>query len=395
MRDNKRKALPALFLVLLLPILLTSCWDEHELDRLFIVTGIALDKSNNDDQMDITLQVGKTQATFSGSDEVSSVEDPILLLKTTSDTIRGGLNEFNRNGGYSLMMSHNQVLLVGSELAEQGIRRRLDLFIRDQQARIEVPLVIVDGRAETALSAKLLQENITGIFLDNVFKDLFNISKNYEVRLVDFISRLLDETTVPVVPIIDIVKVKESKGEEVKISGMAVFRDDKMIGRLSNDKVLGYIWTMGNVKQSNVRTSNSQGKAVFYIDQLDCKKKITLRKDGGVGINLYTNASITVSELSGFGNIPQEQLIPVLKQMAQDEIKKKITDTLNTVCKMEADIYGFGKLVHSQYPKQWKKMKPQWNTLFSNIDFNVEVNVRLPSVGKTLQPLEMGGQYEH
>ncbi|MEN6307265.1 MAG: hypothetical protein ABFD91_05860, partial [Anaerohalosphaeraceae bacterium] len=77
-------------------MLLSSCWDNQELDTLFIVTGVALDKADDPEQLDITLQIGKTKSNTSGSGESNSQQDSTILLKTTAYTMMEGLMEFNR-----------------------------------------------------------------------------------------------------------------------------------------------------------------------------------------------------------------------------------------------------------------------------------------------------------
>ncbi len=375
---------------LLIPILMTflsGCWDEHELDALFIITGVALDKSIRPDQMDITMQVGKTESESSGSGDASSQGDSIILLKTTNDTMLGGIMDFNRDSSRRVLLHHNQVLLFGSALAEQGVKKRIDLFMRDQEARMEVPVMVSDGFASAVLSTKMDQDKISGLFLSRVMSGLAAVSPQYRVRMLDFASRLMDGTSSPVAPIAKV--VEEDGKNEIRIAGMAVFKGDKMIGRLSNDEVLGYIWAMGDVKQSGVAAKNHLGKAVFNIAELDCKKDITLRQDGGVRVAMDVDAVLNVGELSGFEGMPPDELMPLLVELAQDEIGLKITNTFEIARRLNADIYRFGISVYRKYPKEWKIMRDHWDAIFPDIELSVRTRVRIPGTGKTVQSLEM------
>jgi spore germination protein KC len=70
-------------LVCVLALSLTGCWDQHELNKLFIVTGVAMDKSATPGQIDITLQVAKSQQSASGSSgDTKSQGDSTILLKS-------------------------------------------------------------------------------------------------------------------------------------------------------------------------------------------------------------------------------------------------------------------------------------------------------------------------
>lgn len=388
--NKKRVKLFATVMLLSMPILLLSgCWDNHELDTLFIVTGVALDKASDPKQMDITLQIGKPKSNVSGSGESSSQQGSTIQFKTTAYTVMEGLTELNRNSSRTLLLQHNQVLLMGSALAEQGIKDRIDLFIRDREARMEVLVMVTDGRADEVLSAKLDQEKISGVFLAREMQDLYAASPCYKVRMLDFASRLRDGTISPVAPIVS-EKEKDDK-QELQIDGMAVFKDGKMIGRLSNDEASGYVWAMGDVEQGGVVIQNNSGRAVFHIAKLDTAKDITLLEDGGVRVALSVDATLGIGELRVFYGITPEDLLPYLSELAQNQISKQITDTFETARTLNADIYGFSTSLHHMYPKVWKGMKARWDELFPRIELYVQVKAHIPATGQIVKSLEMEG----
>jgi spore germination protein KC len=372
-----------------LSMLLTGCWDSREIDALFILTGIAVDAADNPDQVAVTLQIADIKQGESGSGGGGNTggSDATILLSAVSDTISGCINEINRDSDHKLLFQHNQIRLFGIDLAEKGIEEHLDLFLRDQQARLEVPLVVVDGRAEEALSASLAQEPVSGIFLGGMFEDLSEVSSEYRVRLIDFIHMLLDEGTAPVLPIIKV--TGKGNKQEIKLTGMAVFKGERMIGRLSNDETLGYIWSFGDVKECNFEVTDASSKAVLHIAHLDCEREVTLRQDGGVSVALTVNAVVGIGELSGFRGMKPPELLKHLEKMAEEEIKKKITTCFSAAQSLNADIFGYCTTVYQKYPQQWNSMKDQWDTIFPNIDLSVQAKVRIPGTGQIVQSLEM------
>jgi len=383
------------FFVLLMPMLitlLTGCWDNMGIEQWFITTGISLDAAADSDQVEIALQIGKSQRAASGSEEGGTAESSIIVLKATSDTIMKGLTELSRNSNRDLLLHHNQVLLFGTPLAEQGVGEHIDLFMRDQQSRLEVSVIVVEGSAEKALSAKLAQEKISGIFLSEMMSDMEKISQEYRVRLLDFASRLLDETTSPLAPII---KVEgEDEKQEIKMTGMAVFKGDRMIGRLDQEEILGYIWAMGDVKKCNIEARHGSDRAVFHIIQQSCKQDIALRPDGGVRVDLDVDSIVNISELHGFEKMTPEELAPQLIDMAQKEIANTITKSFQTARGLNADIYEFGTSIYRKYPKEWKAMKGRWDEIFRDIEFNVQVKAQIKGTGQIIQSLQMEGNMQ-
>jgi spore germination protein KC len=369
----------------LLVTFLSGCWDSRELDMLFITTGVALDKADDPAQMDITFQISKTQSGSSDPKQAGSQGESMILLGTTKNTMLEAMMEFNRSSSRTLMLQHNQVLVMGSALAEQGIERWIDVSLRERSTRMEVLVIVADGRAEDVISAKLEQEDLSGMFLSRMIQSLSVISPFYKVRMLDFVSRLLDKTTAPVAPFVTVVE-KDDK-QEILMIGMAVFKEDKMIGRLDNDETTGYVWTMGAVEQCEVVADTDLGRAIYQIIKMDCKKNLELRMDGGIKASLSVDATLNVGELQGFEKLAKDDLMPYLIELAQLEIQQSITDTFETVRTLNADIYGFGILVYGKYPNEWRSMKTRWDEIFHDIQLDVQVKVRIPATGQIVNPL--------
>ncbi|MGI6150343.1 MAG: Ger(x)C family spore germination protein [Christensenellales bacterium] len=375
------------FWLILLALLLVGCWGGDEIDALFIVTGVGLDTSDDPEKMNIVFQVAKTQAASSGDSGSSSADSTTVLLKTQRGTVAEAIADFNRDGSRKIFMQHNQVILIGSALAEEGIADKIDLFVRDLEGRMEVPILIVDGDAEELLSVEMDQNKISGLFLADVLERQASTSIEYRIRLLDFASRLLDESSSPIASMAEIV---EEEGQDIiKITGMAVFQDGKMIGRLTNEETLGYIWAMGEVKNSGVVAKDDAGKAAFIIDELDTKKTLKLREDGGVAVKLSVSATLTINELYGYSEMNPVELIDHLIELSQHAIRQRIEDTFIIAQHMRADIYRFGVMTHRRFPKEWRKMREHWDDVFAGIQLDVEVKATIPSTGKVIESLKM------
>jgi spore germination protein KC len=386
-----RKRRLAISLTLAAALTLSGCWDRRELDTLFITTGIALDAADEAGRMDITLQVSKTQARTGDSGRSGSQDETMLLFKTDGHSLLEAMMAFSRNSSRTLLLQHNQVLVMGAALAEQGIGSRIDIFLRERSTRMEVPVIIAENRAADVLSAKLEQERLSGMYLSRMIQNLASVSPYYQVRMLDFASRLLDETTAPVAPLVSV--AGEEDRQEIRMAGLAVFKGDKLAGRLSNDETLGYIWAMGSVDRCEVVSDTDEGRAVFQIIRMDCDRALTLREDGGVRAKLSVSATLNVGELQGFEDIEAEALLPLLAGLAQAEIRKRITDTFEIARRLDADIYAFGTSVQGKYPKAWKRIKPEWDSVFSDIEFTVQAEARIPSTGQILDSLRMETDY--
>jgi len=378
----------AILLLLSIVLVLTGCWDSKELEQQFILTGISLDVAEDPNKISVTAQVANIKKEESGSGD-GAVGDATIVINTTGDSLMACLTEMNRNSNHNLLFHHNQIRLFGIELAEQGIKKHLDMIMRDQKVRLEVPLAIVDGRGEDALTANLSHAPISGIFLGGMFSDLAEMSVKYRVRLIDLVHRFLDDAAAPVIPIIQVTPEDENGKQEIKLTGMAIFQDDKMIGRLTNEQTMGYIWSFGDVQECHVAVEDESGRAGLDITRLECKREVALGEDGGVKVSLKIDANVELVELYGFKEMKPPALLKHLEGLAQKEIEDRIKDCFATAKELNADIFEFCTMVYKKYPKQWDQMKGQWGEIFSQIDLTVEAKANIPRTGQIVQSLEM------
>lgn len=386
MRAGWIRVLSVALLLAILMVSLCGCWDNDELDSLFIVVGIALDTNNDPEQADVTMQVAKTLSKEPKTGDTPAKNDSVLLMKSTKDTIMGAIKEIDLNSSRKLFLQHNQVVLLGKEFAQQGLTSHLDMFMRNQETRMEVPLVVVDGRAEDVLSAQLKEHNISSMYLFHMLSDLTQISPAYKVRLLDFVSKLLEKTTSPVVPIVSVKGEEDAK--ELEFSGMAVFKGNHMTGRLNNEQTDGYLWAMGGVNQGIMEVEDQSGKAVFCISEMITKQNVTLDTDQ-VKVKISVNADMTIKEIKGYKELNPRQMMDRLTELANAKIKETIINCFEVTRGMKADIFGFGASVYKQYPKDWNSIKENWDSIYNGIELNVETKVTLPQTGQIIKTLDM------
>ncbi len=384
------KRAAALLTAAALALTATGCWGKHELTELFFVTGIALDTSDAPGEFDYSLQVSKTQAASSGksSGGSGSSEKATLLLTATEKTMSEAINTINRDASRKVFIHHNQIILFGEDLAREGLDNHIDLFMRDQESRMEVPVAVVEGKAADILAAEMDQDKVTGAYLARTFNSRASISPNYKVTILDFASRILDTCVSPVAPLLKL--TKNGDQDQIEITGMAVFKNSKMIGSLDNEAVYGYVWAMGGIENGRMAAESDQGRAVFQIETLDSAWNVEPKNDGGVKATVTINANILLDEMIGFTEIPQNELVEYLKNLATSRIKNRITETFETVRAMDADIYGIGLMLHQHHKAAWHAIADDWDAQFQNVEFEVRVNVQLPSTGKVIQSVEMG-----
>lgn len=384
---RRRLLIPALLVML---SLLAGCGNSYELNEMFLITGIALDKSDQDGLVDVAMQAALTGGEGSNtgeSGEGSGSGGGSLVLKGTQHTVAGAIQAVNNSSSRKVFIHHNQAILLGEQLAREGFEKHIDLFLRDTESRMEVPVLVIEDRAVKALEVELDQDKISAMFISHLLDGLGDTSRFFEVRMLDVVSMLLDETSSPVLPKLSVIDTDETKA--LHFSGMAVFKHDKYIADLVDDEVLGYIWAMGDVKNSAMLATCDLGLAAFSITALDCKRTVTLDEGGGVSVAFDIHADLTLRDLVGFDDLSTEELMPHLKRISQDEILNTVVKTFEIARGLNADIYEFGSDIHRKYPARWRDMKDNWDEIFPSIALTARVTTNVRSTGKVTQSIGM------
>lgn len=385
MNGKLKRAAAAVTVCCLLGTALTGCWDDHELDTIFIVTGAALDAAQETGKVTLSLQAGKVEPSAAKL-ESSGGGSTTLLFKCTGETPLRCLNMLNRDSSRTLYLHHNQVILLGREFAENGVLGDMDLFVRSPESREATPVMVVDGRAEDVLTARLEQEKISGIFLAHMFQDLSAVTPHYTTRLLDFMAAVLSRTTCPVLPIIALYDYGTYK--EIKHEGLAIFKEGRMTGRLNSEEMQGYTWALGAVKKGSVSAACSDGKMVFGIIRLKSKPSFSFREDGGVRQTLTVTVRLRIDELSGFEGVPPEELVARAAGLAEATIRNRIDSVLRKTQALGTDIFGFGCAIRRKAPARWKAMEDNWDQYYREMETSVTVKAEIAGTGQIVESLE-------
>lgn len=329
---------------------LWGCWDSRELDQLYIVGSSAIDLTE-DDEYKFTLQIVKTQETSTSNSQgqqSSGMTSP-LVLSAVNKSIIGAFMTINENCSRGLLFDHNQVMLFGQAVAEKGIENILDVFIRVQEARIEVPIVIVEDDIGAKVLITQIEENsLSGQFVNKIFEGLSVVSKYYKMRIIDVVKNLLSESHATTIPMVKIVK-KEGK-DVVEFAGFALLKNGVIVGKLNQEQVKGFVFAKDNVKTLIFNSETQNGiagyRALFTKSKIDVK----LVDENQIEVSIDVKGDLELDELNGFIGIEPKELVKALKESATEELERLINQAITISQNANCDIFGVAN-------KIWKKIQ--------------------------------------
>ncbi|MEK4342507.1 Ger(x)C family spore germination protein [Brevibacillus sp. FSL L8-0710] len=112
-----RKPITMACLFLLLLVVLTGCWNRRELNELAIAVAMGVDKKDNDYLVSIQIvNPGAVAAQRAGTDTA-----PVITYSTQGTSIFEALRRTTTKSPRKIYLSHMQVIVLGKEVAEEGI----------------------------------------------------------------------------------------------------------------------------------------------------------------------------------------------------------------------------------------------------------------------------------
>ncbi len=365
-----------------------GCWDNKDIEELFIVEGVGVDLSTeNENELIVSVQIGSTQKKEYSSSGGMTGTTPIIS-KVIDSSLANAFNKINLNSSRLLFLHHNKVYIFGQSLAEKGLSKHIDTLLRNPQARLEIPIVIVEGKAEDVIKAQLSKEKLSSEFLAKLAQEMAKISSESRSRIIDVAKRLVDKTYAPVVPLIKLENSEEEGKQEIKQIGMAIFKNDVMVGSFSIDDLLGYYFAYGNVTNISTTVKDENGEATFYITKTKPKKKILVEEEN-VKVNLMVEIELKTTEIKGFVDMEANQLYPHLEQLLIGSIKEKINNVFDITKIHKTDIFGFGSSIAKKEPKKWKKISDKWDEIYPEIELEIEVKAKISTTGEISKSIEM------
>lgn len=385
MKTAKHTRTGLVFLLIIVSLLVSGCWDNHELNKLSIVTGLGWDMDPHTRAVTLTYQSiipsrikNPSSSGQDGGQKGGNSMQTIQLDRDTGSSPYDVLNRFTQHGSRIPFYQHTQVYVFGKPGAQQGIYPFFDTIARNPVSRPEVLMVVSDQKASDILEVQDGMENIQAYGMYAEIRLSAEFSKYPAVTVLEFQNRLMSKSTAPIAPVIgafEEIGAEGKKQKRIRIKATAVFKKDRMIGELNERESSGLLWAINKIKKGFVIIP----EASFEIVQ--AKSKIVPElSDGNIKVTVEIKEESNLVQY----NQPRDITDAILKQLEQrqaQEIKNQVMAAVQKSFVLNADVFGFGEAVHRKYKMEWRTMEPRWDEIYPNIEVEVKVKTHLNEIG--------------
>lgn len=379
-----------IIVLLILSLLLAGCWDSRELNEIAITLAIGLDKVEDEYQLTAQVVVPSEVSMKTGSGRST-----VTLFQAKGKTVYEAFRKMTKDSPRKIYPGHLRMLVLGEELALEGIADSLDLFARDWEFRSDFYVVVAKDRAtaeilnitttlETIPANKMFEALKTseeswaatrGIKLHELTADI--TSEGKEAVLTGILATGNQETGAGKPNVEEI-----TPSARIEYDHMAIFKKDKLVGWLSERESRGYNYIIDSV-ETTVMPIACPKKGTLTIEVTNFNAAIKSKVVNGTPkATVNINAEGNIGEVNCQINLKEVKTIYELKKIYENEVKEIVNETIDVMKNQyQVDIFGFGEAIHRSNPKEWEKIKEQWNSEFPDLEVNVEVDMKIQRTG--------------
>jgi spore germination protein KC len=393
--ENLVKKFTVIIILIMQVFTLTSCvGNKKQIQKLYLVVAMGVDLTA-DNQYEVTIQVlnpavSSNQA--SGTNAPSSSGGETLVYGAKGTTFNEAVMELSKSMRKVHHFGHLKYIVIGEHLAQNRNLILTDSFFRQEEIRLNTPILVTKGSASEIVSATTSE----GVIPANVVSDLFErqILVGYRpyTYLLDLVNALGSKTVSPVLGVINLVKPEDKHGAETfKLSGGAVFKKGKLVGYLNDKETRGLNWIRGKIEVGNL-TANCPNLGKVSLEILDTSSKIKPKiNEDTVSIEINIKViSIIRGVSTPIDPVKNTDIMDEIESAQKKTVEEEVRLVLGTAREnLSADIFGFGEKVHASYPSKWKTLEKDWDTIYPNMNVDIVIDSRVRRTGSILKSVEI------
>ncbi|MFD0710339.1 Ger(x)C family spore germination protein [Paenibacillus sp. GCM10027626] len=388
-----RKMMVAVIL-LMLAQLLTGCWSRRELNELAIASAIGIDQEG--DQFRVSMQIvnpGEVAAKMGGG---GGYQTPVTVYTITAKTLLEAVRKATITAPRKVYLAQLRTIIIGESLAKNGIGKAMDFLVRDREIREENLYVLIakGSRAEDVLKVLTHLDKIPAAKIANAMKTLDKYwAPTSATKLEDIMYDLISGDKYPAMSGI-MAAGKKGKGDStknvqtvdsptiLKFDGTGVFYKDRLVGWLNEEESKGYNYITNRV----VKTAGHYrcpGGGNVAIDVIRTRTQVTAQMEKGepsIHISLWLEGNI--ADFQCKMDLSEQANLRELERLGGERLRAVVQAALDKVQReLKTDVFGFGERFHQKYPKQWKKLKHDWDRRFPEIPVHIQTELRIRNTG--------------
>lgn len=364
-------------LIILIIFILSGCYNYKELNKIAIVSSIAIDKEDN--EYLVSAQVMNVK-----SDEESQSSN-VIVYSAKGKSIEEAMRKMTTKTSRKLYGGHISKLVLSEDIAKEGIINVIDMFQRLTEIKDEFTITIAKGiEANKVIKISTSPEAVPADYVkSSILNTDVDAALTHSSKLDEFISYYLKDNIDPVISVIEVKNYKEkgttvdnanSTSQETKIivNNIAITHNGVLEDYLTEDETIGYNYIRNKVEKMliPIKCDNTNYASISILNS-KTKNKVT-NKNNLYHIDINVKAKAMITEYNCSEDLTKENVILDLQKKTEKKIKKYMNKVIDVQNSSESEFLGLKRTIYLNYPKYTNE----------DYDLNISVNVNLQRKGE-------------
>lgn len=391
-----KRVMSLMMILIMVPAILTGCWDKVEIDQRGFVTVIMIDmappgytEKETEAAKDIpgaSSQMGKfLKVTYAIANAIlfageggGGSEKARVSMSSVSTSIDKASRFVDSRLSRRLYFGHTQVAIFGEEFLKNPdkVKEVLGDIERSQQFSRTIRVLSCEGEASKAADLDPKGEKLLFRYLRGIMENEATNGRIIDLSFNEFISMLAEEKGTGIIPRVSVEK------DEVKISGIDIIKDYKLIGSLSEYDAL-YFNTLSGRRKGGVIYINAGDTALaFSTNNVSRQVKLVNSDPNKLEVEIDVEVEGSISD----SKVDQEVFDIDLINKAEKELNKSDEESCKFVIsklqkKYNVDVLQIDEFLRKYHPDVWDKVKDRWSEIYPEIKITPVISDKIRRVG--------------
>ncbi|MFB5673392.1 Ger(x)C family spore germination protein [Paenibacillus terreus] len=376
---------------ILVLLLLGGCWDRTELNDLTLISALAFDTAENH-QIRATVQfiIPQNQTgggAAGGGPSGGGMAKRTSIRSETGINISDALSKLQRKLPRKMFWGQCKIFVFSEAVARKGIEKHLDYLIRFPQTRERSYVFVSKGDAAKALELFPLIENSSA----QVLYELADLQVGMRVTVLQLSLMLKGDSRAAVLPMIHILPEIKS-GEPFQtipyMKGSAVFKNDKMVGEISEKVTRGVMWLRNEIGEYTAVFESEGAEGRVSLKPLKANIRLIPEIEGDTWkMTVWIKTEGDIIENDTVIDPMNPKLLALMSRGFENAVRERVNLALHEIQhRHKTDILDFAKAFHRKYPKQWEKVKHHWDEQFTKVQVITKIDAKIIEPGLISSP---------
>lgn len=362
--------------LLLIPLIITGCWDKVEIEERAHVSAVGIDKYIAESEDSNT----RNNFVFTFSFPEHQKEKPKdIVVSTVGDTLYSVSKIMADRSNKELFLGHLRTVIISHDVIkdERAFRQILDGIENNELLSRRVILAMTEDSASEIIKIVPATENMLGEFVSEIFRRRDKIPRTVGRSIGDTLRDLHENGNTI------IAKIMPGKAD-VKIAGAGIIGNFQFRGWLGEVDTAYLLVLRGDTK----RLSGMAVQHENHITPVDIRlerpkvKLIEDRKKIKILIEIKMEGDVKQSYFESDEDMLEDKTVKEVEELITETIKEKLYSSIYQIQKeFRTDVIGIDRYLRQSHHRLWKAVEEDWEEIFPNIDINVAVDMKIRRIG--------------